>query len=162
MFRRQLVGMLSAEGMTTRAIAPAMGVSQPAISQMKKRMEDADSNGDVITPVITPQAVSPVSAPSAPKPDQAPVRKVTGLDGKKYSATKPNAQQDNKPKRRPLTDQFREATLNITRDCNRLERLTTDDRFKKAVNVHDVSSVKWTLERLEKVAQAFESVGVTE
>lgn len=144
MFRRQLVGMLSAEGMSTRAIAPIVGKDHSTISRYLNHSE-----------VL--QHATPAS-----EPEPAPVRKVTGLDGKQYPATKPNPQQDNKPKRRPLTDQFREATLNITRDCNRIERLTTDDRFKKAVNVHDVSSVKWTLERLEKVAQAFEGAGVTE
>ncbi len=37
--RRQLVGMLSAQGMSTRAIAPAVGVSQQAVSKTLRRPE---------------------------------------------------------------------------------------------------------------------------
>lgn len=65
-------------------------------------------------------------------------------------------------RRRPLPPQIRYAAFDLEKAVTRLERLAEDDRFKKAVNIHDVNSVKWTLERLEKVAQAFESVGVTE
>ena len=40
-FRRQLVGMLSAEGMSTRAIAPAVGVNQSTIARDRQVMQPA-------------------------------------------------------------------------------------------------------------------------
>ena len=166
-FRRQLVGMLSAEGMSTRAIAPAVGVSQRTAARDAQVSHDGSPDvGNDFPPAPEPDvdpeipvAISPVSAPSAATPEAAPepapVRKVTGLDGKQYTAPKPNPQQDNKPKRRPLTDQFREATLNITRDCNRLERLTTDDRFNKnteQISISNKSDLLRAIDALQNVA----------
>ena len=65
-------------------------------------------------------------------------------------------------RRRPLPPQIRYAAFDLEKAVTRLERLAEDDRFEKSVTVHDVNNMKWTLERLEKVAQAFESAGVTE
>lgn len=139
-FRRQLVGMLSAEGMSTRAIAPIVGKDYSTISRDLNHSEvlhvaTPDIEPDPPEPEISICSITPVSAPSAATPEQ---------------------------RRRPLPPQIRYAAFDLEKAVTRLERLAEDDRFKKAVNIHDVNSVKWTLERLEKVAQAFESVGVTE
>lgn len=65
-------------------------------------------------------------------------------------------------RRRPLPPQIRNAVYDLELRSRQLENLAEDDRFEKSVTVHDVNNMKWTLERLEKVAQAFESVDVTE
>lgn len=140
MFRRQLVGMLSAEGMSNRSIASTVQVDERTVRRDQVRQHSAPEVGPLDPPSSDPDpdisaVVSPVSAPSAATPEQ---------------------------RRRPLPPQIRNAVYDLELRSRQLENLAEDDRFKKSVTVHDVNSVKWTLERLEKVAQAFESAGVTE
>ena len=40
--RRQLVGMLSAQGMSTRAIAPVVGVSQDTVVKVRAELEQVE------------------------------------------------------------------------------------------------------------------------
>lgn len=69
--RQEMVQMLSAEGMSTRAIAPIVGISQP---QVVADMRSGDQS------LIT----------SAP---------VQGLDGKTYTRTAPQSEPERKPSR---------------------------------------------------------------
>lgn len=139
--RREVVQLLSSEGMSTRAIAPIVGVSREAVR--------LDMAGDKKLP--------PPTAPSAPSPDEpsvdianvdketgeiladgspeivkltgpnsvtSPGRTITGMDGKTYTRPEPT-----KPRRRPLTDTFHDTTHDLRKITERLVRLTEDDRF---------------------------------
>jgi transposase len=77
--RQEMVQMLSAEGMSTRAIAPIVGASVGQVHADKQvfRTEHVEA---------------------------APVQ---GMDGKSYA--RPEPAEAPKPKRRPLTDQSSEA-----------------------------------------------------
>lgn len=136
--RRELVGYLSASGMSTRAIAPTMGVSQQAAHKMVGRARE------VTTPVVTSEPapidlatvdmttgeiVEPATHVPAPSPTP-----VTGLDGKTYTRPAPAA-----PRRRPLADAARDAGQELRKAIERLERLAADDRFasnKEQVAAH--------------------------
>lgn len=111
--RREVVSMLAAEGMSTRAIAPIVGAAEATV-----RRDISGASND------------------APAP-----REITGRDGKTYTPKpKPPANVDAEtgeiaeptPRatpRRPLTDQFFDAAYELSKVVERIERLATDDRF---------------------------------
>lgn len=92
--RRPVVAQLSAAGMSTRAIAPVVGVTQRQVS--------TDVRSD-FSPTPAPPISDETSAPSAPSPASVPT-KIIGMDGKEYSRPEP---------REPLTrkEPSSEATL---------------------------------------------------
>lgn len=120
--RRQLVGQLSGEGMSTRAIAPAVGVSRDTVSKDRARQVSDD---------LTPDS-------PAPEP-----RKVTGLDGKTYTPRVRPAPEpvtvdhetgeiaQTKPNRKPITDAARDIGLDLNALTDRIDRLMNDDRFDR-------------------------------
>ena len=67
-------------------------------------------------------------APVQPEGNRA-ARTITGLDGKAY-----RQQPAPKAKRRPLPDAFRDATYDLTKVTERIERLAADDRFPRNAN----------------------------
>lgn len=121
--RQELVGYLSGEGMSTRAIAPIVGVSDRTVSaDMQVRSDFAPA------PVASRPTVDPDTGEVGEDyPLPAPV---TGLDGKTYTrpaaATPPT-----EPKRRALTDQFFDAAYDLGKAVERVHRITQDDRFSQ-------------------------------
>ena len=76
MFRRQLVGMLSAEGMSNRSIASTVQVDERTVRRDQVRHVAAPEVGPLDPPSSDPDpdisaVVSPVSAPSAVTPEDA-------------------------------------------------------------------------------------------
>lgn len=152
--RRELVGRLAVAGMSTRAIAPTMGVTQQAAHKMVKRAEQ------VTTPVVT-SAPDPLAEEKAEGRvvkltgpgsllHSEPVeridtetgevltepRTVTGLDGKTYTRAEVKGAQ---PRRRPLVDQAQDAAVNLTSAIERVARIFADDRLPQ--NREQVASV---------------------
>lgn len=108
--RQEMVQMLSAEGMSTRAIAPIVGAHHDTVASDLK--------------------VAHVGNPT-PTP-------VQGMDGKTYARPRPTDEQWQayadeqaaaKPKRRPLTDQSNEAGWELAKAVEKVERIITDDRL---------------------------------
>jgi hypothetical protein len=97
--RQEMVQMLSAEGMSTRAIAPIVGADHVTVSRDLGRVANA-----------TPE----------------PVR---GMDGKTYTRPEPATPAAPTPKRRPLTDQSNDAGWELARAVEKIERIITDDRM---------------------------------
>ena len=137
--RQQLVGYLAGEGMSTRAIAPIVGVTD---RQIRRDI----SGGTNVPPAQTPSAEAATTAGDAEvegsgeavsDPPSAPVRPtVTGLDGKTYTRPAPP---ERKPQRRPITDQARDAGWDLTKSVERIQRIASDDRFapnKEVVATH--------------------------
>jgi hypothetical protein len=129
---------LTAAGMSTRAIAPVVGVSNKTVHQDLKVLPE-------VTPEPQPQWQSATSvlaqtptggADAAPSEETAqadrpavatpPRPPVQGLDGKTYTRPEPQA-----PKRRPLADGFRDLSLDLSKLVARAENLVGDDRFPK-------------------------------
>ena len=135
--RRPVVAQLSAAGMSTRAIAPVVGVDQSNVTrdlQVMQSASPAPSRTFTDTPGIVQQLAGPdeVAPFSIPKSDH-----ITGSDGKKYPRPEAPALADDasdpaparKTKRRPITDVARDAGLNLHKVSGQLERLMADDRF---------------------------------
>lgn len=120
--RQEVVRSLRDAGMSTRAIASATGTDDRTVRR--------DIAG---------------AANAAPDPEPAPV---TGLDGKTYTSRQVEPEvidaeivdePEATPKRRPLTDQARDAGWELRKATERVERVASDDRFgrnKKEVAAH--------------------------
>jgi hypothetical protein len=106
-FRRERVKELRATGMSTRAIAKELKVSQMTV------VRDIESGETSVSPAAAPPEDAtcrttssprtssvPSSRASSPPAPATPV-KVTGQDGKKYPATKPPAKPVKQPKPEP-------------------------------------------------------------
>jgi transposase-like protein len=111
--RKVIVADLAEQGMSTRAIAPVVGAHRDTVAQ------DLRDAGGGFPPPVEP-------------------RNITGTDGKTYTRPTPvtvdhetGEIRQTKPNRRALTDQFRDATRELEKATERMERLVSDDRFSR-------------------------------
>jgi hypothetical protein len=101
--RSRVVEVLGDAGLSTRAIAPVVGVSHETVR--------SDLAG-------------------VKKPDTSTTAKIIGLDGRRYERpqsappTPPAA-----PRRRPLPPRYRDAVWDLRRAVEKLERLTAEENF---------------------------------
>ena len=109
--RRELVGKLADEGMTTRAIAPIVGATHSTVQ------------ADLREPTGRNLPVDP----NAPKPEPT-ARTTTGLDGRERTNPTPQSAPRAAP-RRALPDQFFTAAYDAIKKVESLHRLIGDDRF---------------------------------
>lgn len=151
--RREAVRELTEAGMSTRAIAPVVDVSQQQVArdrQVTLHVSPAPQAPEPTIPQGEPvsrdvgsgQAPegegspgdSPVRDAAASAPDvraaPRPPAPVTGIDGKTYNRPTPKAKPEPiKPRRRPLPDSFFTATVEARKKVESLHRLIADDRF---------------------------------
>jgi len=80
--RQELVAELSAQGMSTRAIAPIVGASQRTVAGDVSKIAHLADDGDL--PAYDAETGEVIEAELV---DPEPVRPVVGLDGKQYTAT---------------------------------------------------------------------------
>lgn len=150
--RQELVEYLSGEGLSTRAIAPIVGVTHETVAQDIKTAPvrnltpapvesspEADSPEFDPTPTLPPREDDWVPADPLTgeviEPDPVTVtehtitekvKTVTGLDGKTYTTLAPTA-----PRRKALTDTARDLGWDFRKVAERLQRLREDDRFSR-------------------------------
>lgn len=81
--RQELVAELAAEGMSTRAIAPIVGVHHDTVAS------DIKASGPVGNPTPPMNAVEPQTMmrvnPDTGEVEDVPARHITGMDGKEYA-----------------------------------------------------------------------------
>lgn len=128
-FRREVVQELTSAGMSTRAIAPVVGVSnftvhkdrEAGVSDLTPDPESADViDADLVDDEPEAHDDEPAPAPAPPP--------VVGRDGKTYKRPEPKAPSRATP-RRALPDQFFDAAYDAAKKVESLHRLTGDDRF---------------------------------
>lgn len=131
--RRELVGMLANAGMSQRAIAPVVGVTQQGVSKIARQVTTQLSpepkteyidhvTGEIIATEPTVTAIGGEAAAVTVPP------KTIGLDGKSYSRPAPKAEPD-KPRRPAFPPQIQSAGWELDKITQRLARLSEDDRF---------------------------------
>lgn len=150
--RRWFAFALSETGMSSRAIAPIVGVSDRQVRY------DAETGGKPLPTSVTQQQVGQDVPPDRdvrlgedledrldedrdldarlgnalaeiPKiTSTTPTNVVVGMDGKSYP-TYPRSRTPSRRKRLPLPDAYRDAVYDLRRAVEKLDRLTADDRF---------------------------------
>lgn len=158
--RRELVGYLSASGMSTRAIAPAVGVSprqaayDKASGVQSLHTSEPDPTTLATVNMTTGEIVEPAPAASTPPPTPKPV---TGLDGKTYTRPEPRAA---RPTRRPLPDVFADALHELDKRADALAALIDDDRFpanRDTIRLRCLAQANKTARTLAGVQAALET-----
>lgn len=103
-----MVRALSAEGMSARAIAPILGVSDMQVGR------DIKAGATNVAPAPRPRYAEPTEAQmdayaasyvNTETGELTDTPSITGMDGKQYA--RPDPAEAPKPKRRPITDQGR-------------------------------------------------------
>lgn len=112
--RRELVGYLSGEGMSQRAIAEVVAVDQKTVTNDLRAREENSSP-------------EPAGADRKTAAEAHPVT-VTGRDGKTYPAKQ---EQKRKPRRGDLPKTFEHTVQDLWKLTERFERLCADDRFTR-------------------------------
>lgn len=132
--RKKLVGFLAAEGVSTRAIAPIVGVSprQAAYDAADPTVQEVHSRPATVT-----------SLDGRERPSTQPVVKITETT-ETYINTETgeivtsnefvSSPEPSLPRRRPLADGFRDASLDLGKLLTRIENLVSDDRFTRNKN----------------------------
>lgn len=138
--RQELVAELSAQGMSTRAIAPIVGAARNTVMADLRQVAQFEPPAPVAADPFTGEVIDAVTEVT----ETHTVKTVTGLDGKTYSTPPPS-----KPNRRALTDTARDAGWDIRKAAERLERIREDDRFsrnREEVAAHLRSHLLYTIE----------------
>jgi len=145
--RRAVVKELTDAGLSTRAIAPVVGVSnftvhadQTAVRDLTPDEPFAEDQPEASAHLglnpqtprgeVTDRSNSTGDLDAArvdtPRPADHTPRPVTGIDGKTYTR---GTQQPGKDRRKPLTDSFWTAVYDLGVKAESLHRLISDDRF---------------------------------
>lgn len=135
--RRPVVAVLSGAGMSTRQIAPVMGIAQQTVSDDQRSQVTGDRSPAPIEDAL--------HVPDLPRSE-----KIIGSDGKQY--TRPEPVEPSKPKRRPITDQASDAGWEIRKATEKLQRIFEDDRLgrnKEEVATHLRGHLMYAVETLQ-------------
>lgn len=161
--RTETVQSLRDAGLSLRAIASATGDShetaRKALAPVKELTPEPvvyePSGMDEFVDHTTGEVIDawppdePLDETGCEALDPAPQPKITGIDGKRYTPPAPRA-----PQRKPLTDEFRSASLDLDRIVGRVTKLADDDRFKKNADqisqsyLHDLIRARDALQRV--------------
>ena len=156
--RRQLVDWLAHQGMSERAMARALGCSQPTIHRDRvaaQAQRQVIQNESPEEPEPGPRLLLTVvrqseTAPLSPRQEQGLSESLrqnrekisaiieaekyppitTGLDGKQYK-NQGDVVRDIKRRQEPISKPFSRVTSELTRATERLDRLRQDERFKR-------------------------------
>lgn len=139
--RQELVAELTAEGMSTRAIAPIVGVSQMQV--VRDAQASPETNVSPAPDFMTPPSEAAREHLTAWRASREPdvpdyvdtqtgevidPPKITGMDGKQYTRPEPK---EPRPKASPITDRFTSAVTDLNRLLDRFHRLTEDQAFRR-------------------------------
>ncbi|MCV7057272.1 hypothetical protein [Mycolicibacterium gilvum] len=143
--RRKIVGWLSGEGMSQRAIADVVGSSVATVNAdlgVQNRTPEPRPDDLVNEDVVDPQEIEHglnllvddglMSAADAEQIARGVAEiKSTGCDGKQYPARR---QPDVTPRRRPIADEFSHEILKWHPRVDRIAKLAADDRVARNVD----------------------------
>lgn len=160
--RRELVGYLSSQDMSTRAIAPIVGVSDFTVRadiagarnlapDLKSGFRVDESTGEV----FDDETAYTIATDDAKPVVIAEVRRstVTGLDGKTYQAPAPS-----KPRQKPLTDTAFSAVVDLTRVTDRLQAVVADPRFTRNADQISATNLSDLIRARDAINQAISAL----
>jgi hypothetical protein len=177
--RAEVVASLRESGLSLRAIESATGISRKTV--IKDLNQVVESTPPAAEPIdaevdegtLAEELIAAAGTPGAPtestpgqtsrvaealdrarQPSRVEPPKVTGLDGKTYQPTPPHPRPDSRPRRRPITESFLDATWNIGKKTESLKRLADDDRFARngqELAHQNLADLKRARQRLDEV-----------
>ncbi|MDN6759009.1 MAG: hypothetical protein L0L76_10450 [Yaniella sp.] len=134
--RQEMVKVLSAEGMSTRAIAPVIGTTHTTVRR------DLEAGGTNVPPqprsdaeLLAGTEWLPEAVEDEPRFTDEPghiqpvTGTITGMDGKTY--TRPEPKEQPKPKAEAITSQFSSVIVDLNRVLDRFHRISTNDNFQR-------------------------------
>lgn len=137
--RRPIVAELSSAGMSTRAIAPIVGVTHKTVVKDSQATREVvpevppapephvnRETGEIHEPTVDYQAEAAKIISSVAK---AEPQKITGMDGKTYSRPEPP-----KPRAEAVTKQFTSAVADLNRILDKFHRITASQNFQANKN----------------------------
>lgn len=150
--REEVVASLRDSGLSTRAIAAATGLG---LGTVQRQISAGVPNG---TPAERPAVTGTDGKTYSSTP---PPRRSTQPEGEEVEQSRPEpASQIADKKRRPLVEAFRDASYDLRKVVERVDRLTADDRFpRNAEQVALVSRVD-LLRALDLLTTAVERIPV--
>lgn len=119
--RQEMVQMLSAEGMSTRAIAPIVGVHHDTVASDIRTVGNPTVEAEPITGVNGKTYGRSLDEQIERRPPNREA--VDDLKAEMVATLEP------RPKRPPLPEQFFNTIYDLTRNLDRLKKLTEDDRY---------------------------------
>ena len=176
--RRVAVRELSKIGMSTRAIAPVVGVSQDTVVKDRRRQVKDDLSPEPESLGGYPDHGLPIPVYSGGpggvvRTNAGDAAKIIGRDGKTY--TRPERPSETaarltsntapaEPRRRPIADAFWQAAYDLNKRADTLARLIEDDRFgrnRDAIAMKNLPVLQETANTLARVLAAIESQQLT-
>lgn len=156
--RRAVVKELEDAGLSQRAIAPIVGVTQQQISHDLKQVTNDLSPESEPEPDLDDALTGDILDPEPP-PEPEPVKKTGGLDGKEYTKkprqTKPKQRkEETKPRRKKLPQQIGVAGTNLRTATEKLEKFIDDDRFdqyKTELATQLASHLNYTIQACQNI-----------
>lgn len=131
--RRELVGYLSGEGMSQRTIADIVRVDQKTVSNDLRSTAEEFSSPENVVPITGRDNKDYPRRRPDPKPRPTNACPDCGADRPSWLGGNHKCQAS-MPRRKPITAAFSEASYNLTKATNRLQRLAVDDRFTRNRN----------------------------
>lgn len=144
--RREVVSELRESGMSTRAIASAVGVSDGTVRTDLDQLRSSTQLPETITgldgktrPARVTQTTRTTEATKVEHAVDLETGEILGEEVTSEQWERENQpSRPTTPKRRPLVDQIRDATHDLVKATERVERLLADDRYPR--NAEQVAS----------------------
>lgn len=142
--RREIVAEMRQAGMSTRAIASGLGVGNKTVARDLASVSgdtDDEESTDAFASVERPTTVTSLDGRQRPatRSPREPVAKVTETTRTEHYVNTDTGEIADEPsapapdvsarRRRPLIDAFTDATYDLTKVTERIERLIADDRY---------------------------------
>ncbi|GAA1600733.1 hypothetical protein GCM10009764_25810 [Nocardia ninae] len=132
--RREVVASMHEIGMSTRAIASAIGSSTRTVGADLGQVSSKNTPGATVTGLdgkSYPAVVTPPAHRDAPDPPGPEIASFPTLLSSDSGSSEPetDASSPPRPRRTPLPDSFWAAVRELRKSVERLQRLSGDDRF---------------------------------
>lgn len=133
--RRELVAYFREQGMSTRAIAAATGVSREQVRRDTNVSPAAEPSNvvGIDGKTYTPRQAEPEVVDAEIVEDQT-LPPITAEEIAELREVETRPQPDSQARRRPITDQSRDAGWELRKAIERIERIAADDRFTRNKN----------------------------
>lgn len=131
--RQELVAELASQGMSTRAIAPIVGVDNKTVHRDIAAVANATpAPAPLDPPMVVDEATGeilddePEQVTATEHTETVKTKTVTGLDGKTYQKATPS-----EPRRKSITDEAYKANLALFAAVERIRSIADDDRYAR-------------------------------